>query len=117
MNGKSANRYSDTTFCDVGCLGAFRSLDNLKFDGVSFLQSSVAFTRDGRIVHKHIWTVIAPDEAVPFGIVKPLHRSLHVKGTSCPGTSKVKTCDVRPKAVRHSKAKSRGVYQNGTASQ
>jgi len=55
----------------------FRALDNLKFDWVSFLQSTVTFTDDGGIMDKNVRPVIAPDEAVPFGIVKPFHGSVH----------------------------------------
>jgi len=62
---------------DVGGLGTFRALDNLKFDWVSFLQSTVTFTDDGGIMDKNVRPVIAPDEAVPFGIVKPFHGSVH----------------------------------------
>jgi hypothetical protein len=28
-------------------------------------------------MYEYVWTVIAPDEAIPLGIIKPLHGSLH----------------------------------------
>ena len=63
---------------DVGCLGTFRSLDNLKFDGVSFLQCAVAITDYGRVVNKYIRPIFSSDEAVAFRVIEPLYRSLHL---------------------------------------
>ena len=68
---------SDAGLCDVGGLGTFRALNDLKFDGISFLQRSIPVSSDCRIMDENVWAVIAPDEAVPFRIVKPLHGSLH----------------------------------------
>ena len=62
---------------DVGGLGTFRALNDLKFDWVSFLQGAVTVTGDGGIVHKNVRSVIAADEAIPFGVIKPFHSSLH----------------------------------------
>jgi hypothetical protein len=28
-------------------------------------------------MHENVWTIIAPDEAVSFRIIEPLHGSLH----------------------------------------
>jgi len=28
-------------------------------------------------MYENVWTIIAPDEAVSFGIIKPLHGALH----------------------------------------
>src|SRR5271154_157957 len=83
-----ANSYSARALCNVGCLGSFRSLDNFKLYRISFLQSPIAVTSNGRIMHKYIWPVIAPDEAIPLGIIEPLDRSLHVKRDLQPGGRK-----------------------------
>jgi hypothetical protein len=50
----------------IGCLGSFRSLDNLKFYRVSFLQRPVTVSGNRRVMHKYIRTVIAPNESVSF---------------------------------------------------
>jgi hypothetical protein len=63
---------------DVGGLGTFRALNDLKFNGISLLQGTVTFTDDGGIMYKNVWSVIAPDEPVPLGIIEPLHSSLHL---------------------------------------
>jgi hypothetical protein len=62
---------------DVGCLGTFGSLDNLKFDGISFLQRAIAVANYGGVVNKYIRPIFSSDEAVPFRVIKPLHISLH----------------------------------------
>ena len=64
-------------FCDVGCLGAFGSLDNLKFDGISFLQRAVAIPNYGGVMNKYIRPIFSSDEAVPFRVIEPLYISLH----------------------------------------
>jgi hypothetical protein len=51
-------------FLDVGCLGAFWSLDDLELDGISFLQSAIAVPNDSGIMYEDIWSILAPDEAV-----------------------------------------------------
>jgi hypothetical protein len=56
-------------------------LYNLEFYRVSFLQGAITITDDGGIVYENVWAVIAPDEAITLGIVKPLHGSLHF---ACP---------------------------------
>jgi hypothetical protein len=62
---------------DVGCLGTFRSLDNLKFDGVSFLQRAIAIANNCGVMNKHIRSIFSSDEAVSFRVIEPLYRSLH----------------------------------------
>src|SRR3981081_434610 len=62
---------------DVGRLGTFRSLNNFEFDRVSFLQGAIAIAGDGGIMYENVGAIIAPDEAVSLGIVKPLHGSSH----------------------------------------
>ncbi len=53
-------------FLHVGCLRAFRSLDDFKFDCISFLQGAVAIARDCGIVYENIRAIFAPDKAVAF---------------------------------------------------
>jgi hypothetical protein len=62
---------------DVGCLGTFGSLDNLKFDGISFLQRAIAVANYGGVVNKYIRPIFSSDEAVSFRVIEPLYRSLH----------------------------------------
>jgi hypothetical protein len=50
----------------VRCLRPFRSLDNFELHRISFLQSAVAIPHDSGIMNKNIWTIVAPDEAIPF---------------------------------------------------
>jgi hypothetical protein len=66
---------NSTGFLDVGCLGSFGSLDNLKFYRISFLQSAVAVPDDRGIMNKDVWAVFAPNEAIAFRIVEPLDSS------------------------------------------
>lgn len=47
-------------------LGAFRSLDDLELYRVSFLQRAVAIPDNRRIMDKYVWTIVAPDESIPF---------------------------------------------------
>src|SRR5207249_2048525 len=37
----------------------------------------ITITSDGRIMYENVCTIIAPDEAVSFGIIEPLHGALH----------------------------------------
>ena len=64
-----------TGFLDVGCLGSFGSLDNLKLYWISFLESAVAVPDDRGIVNEHIRAIFAPYEAIAFRIVEPLDSS------------------------------------------
>jgi hypothetical protein len=80
-----ALRYLYTWFRDVGRLRSFGSLNNFKFDGIPLVQAPITIARYRRIVYEHIRTVIAPDEAISFRIIEPLHDSLHFRRTSCSG--------------------------------
>jgi hypothetical protein len=64
-------------FGDVGSLGTFGSLDDLKFDGISFLQRAVTISHYGGVVNKYVWSIITSDETVAFRVIKPLNISLH----------------------------------------
>ncbi len=55
----------------ITSLGSFTTLDNLECNGVPFIQGFVSLAYDSRVVDKYIWTVIAPDEAVAFRMIKP----------------------------------------------
>src|SRR5713226_4569317 len=64
-------------FRDVGSLGTFGALNDLKFHRISLLQGTVSVAGDGGIMHEYVRTIIAPDEAVTLGVIKPLHSSSH----------------------------------------
>src|SRR5262249_48372401 len=81
---------------------------------ISFLQASVSITDDGGVVNKNIWAVIAPDEAVPFGVVKPLHGSVHC---DCPPEDAGDSRTIEEHAEGAADCETRGVYQNQTLSQ
>ncbi len=53
-------------FLYVGRLRTLRSLDDLKLDGISFLQRAVAVASDCGIMDENIGAIVAPDEAVTF---------------------------------------------------
>src|SRR5262249_20082498 len=61
----------------VCSLRSFRTLHDLEFDRISFLQSTVAVANDCGVVDKDIGAVIAPDKSVSFGIIEPFDRSSH----------------------------------------
>src|SRR4029077_2586025 len=61
----------------IGSLRTFRPLPNFKLDRLSFLQSAIAFANDSGIMNENIRTIIAPDEAVAFCIIEPLHLAFH----------------------------------------
>jgi hypothetical protein len=52
-------------------------LNNLKLDWISFLQGAITIPDDGGVMNENVRPVIAPDEAVSLGIIKPFHGSLH----------------------------------------
>jgi len=64
-------------FRDVGGLRALGAFHNLEFDWVALLKRAVAVAHDGGIVDKNVWAIIAPDEAIPLGVIEPLHLSEH----------------------------------------
>jgi len=67
---------SSTNFRDFGRLGTFRSLHDFELNLISFLKRAVTVARYGGVMYEDVWTIIAPDEAIPFGIVEPLDSSL-----------------------------------------
>ena len=60
-------------FSNIGSLRPLRSLHNLELDHVSFLQSAITFTNNRGIVNENIRAIVAPDEAIPFRVIEPLH--------------------------------------------
>ena len=56
-------------------LPALRAFDHVKLHLLTFLQAAESARLNGREVHKYILTVLAADEAVALGVVKPLHCS------------------------------------------
>ena len=67
---------SSTNFRDFGRLGALRPLHDFELDLISFLKRAVPIAGYGGIMYEDVWTIIAPDEAIPFGIIEPLDSSL-----------------------------------------
>jgi len=47
-------------------------LNYLEFNRISFIQRSESIACDCRVMNKHIWSVITPDETVPLRIIEPL---------------------------------------------
>ena len=60
-------------FSNIGSLRPLQSLHNLELDHVSFLQSAITFTDNRGIVNENIRVIDAPDEAIPFRVIEPLH--------------------------------------------
>ena len=56
---------------------SFRTLDNFEFNRIPFVQGFVSLAYDCRVVDKYVWTVIAPDEAVAFRMIKPFDLASH----------------------------------------
>jgi hypothetical protein len=67
---------SNTNFRDFGRLGTLRPLNDFKLHLISFLKRAVTIAGDGGIMNENVWAIIAPDEAIPFGIIEPLDSSL-----------------------------------------
>jgi hypothetical protein len=57
----------------ICCLRTFRSRGDLKLDRISFLQRAVAVTSDCGIMDENIGTIVAPDKAISFRIIKPFY--------------------------------------------
>jgi len=53
-------------------LGPFLALDDVEFDVIALFQGFVAVQLNCRVVDEDIGTVIASDESVALGVVKPL---------------------------------------------
>ena len=53
-------------------LGTFLALDDVELDIIALFQCLVAVQLNCRVVDEHIGAVIATDESVALGVVKPL---------------------------------------------
>jgi hypothetical protein len=60
---------------DVLCLPAFGALDYVKLNLLTFLKAAEAVGLNGGEVNEHILAVLAADESIALGIVKPLYCS------------------------------------------
>src|SRR5438477_12154687 len=66
----------------VGCLRPFLALHDLELDGIAFLQTLVAFSRDGAVMDEHVWPVVPSNKAVTFCVIEPFHstfQTIHVR--------------------------------------
>ena len=61
---------------DVVSLPAFRPLGHVKLHCLALLQALETARLDRREVHKNVFATLTADEAVPFGVIKPLYCSL-----------------------------------------
>src|SRR5580698_2134526 len=60
---------------DVFCLPALRAFDHVKLDLLTFLQAAESAGLNGGEMHEDILAVLAADESIALGVVKPLHCS------------------------------------------
>ena len=54
------------------CLGTFLALDDVKLDLIAFFERFISVQLDRRIMDEYIRPVVASDESVALGVVKPL---------------------------------------------
>ena len=87
----------------VCSLRSLCTLNYLEFDGFPFVQRSESVACDCGVMNKHIWSVVAPDETVPLGVVEPLNLTSHT--SSSPGTAffGIRGDLIMPSAVPYSK--------------
>ena len=57
-------------------LQAFWSLGHFELHYLAFLQASEAASLNGREMHENVIARLTADEAVAFGVIEPLYRSL-----------------------------------------
>jgi len=60
---------------NVLSLPAFRAFGHLELNGLPFLQAAKAACLNRGEMHEDILTILTADEAIAFGVVKPLHCS------------------------------------------
>src|SRR5215470_12239457 len=60
------------TFGHSGCLETFRSVHDLEFDFLPFVERLKAFALDDRKMHEDVFPTRLFDETVAFPIIKPL---------------------------------------------
>src|SRR5271157_4221951 len=61
---------------NVLCLPAFGAFGHVELDGLAFLQALEAARLNRGAMHENVFAILTADEAVAFGVVKPLHCSL-----------------------------------------
>ena len=66
------------SLCHICSLRSFGTLDNLELHHIPFVQGFVAFADDSCVMDKHIRASILADEAIPFRVIEPLDRALHL---------------------------------------
>ena len=59
----------------VLCLPALRAFDHVELDLLTFLQAAESICLNRGEVHEYIFSILAADETITFGVVKPLHCS------------------------------------------
>ena len=83
---------------DVCCLPAFRPLNDVELHSLAFLQTLEAIRVNGGVMHEDVFSVLAGDEAVALGVVKPLHSTLFhlmlIPGVNCAGANRSLTDSV-----------------------
>jgi len=68
---------------DVLCLPALRAFDHVKLHLLTFLEAAESAGLDGGEMYEYILTILAADETIALGVVKPLHCScFHVVAIS-----------------------------------
>jgi len=60
----------------VFSLPALRTFCEFELHLLAFLQASESARLDGRVMDENVWSVIAANEPVTFGVVEPLYCSL-----------------------------------------
>src|ERR1700704_4664983 len=65
-------RVSWLDLVDVAGLRAFRTVNDLEFDRLAFLERTEAVALDSRIVNEDVTASVALDESVTLGVVEPL---------------------------------------------
>jgi hypothetical protein len=60
---------------DVLCLPALGAFDHVKLHLLTFLKAAESAGLDGGEMYEYILTILAADESIALGVVKPLHCS------------------------------------------
>src|SRR6266852_1812976 len=114
---RACTRYARSTgLLHVGRLRTFRSLHNLEFDRLSFLQGAVTIPDDGRVMNKNIRAVLPANETVAFRVIEPFYSSLHFACPPCPEPQN-RAQGMRSASQVVAELNCRAVYQNAKVSQ
>ena len=63
-------------------LRSLAPLNDVELDLISFVQTLVAFDLNGTVMNEDVYSAFAPEEAVAFRAVEPLHRTLVLRQLS-----------------------------------